>query len=77
VFAYREINGGSKEPFDWAVCLCEFNGEDRLRLLPGLRARLPSMVYRYMAAIQFDMSALPRYALCLRDDNREPHVLFW
>ncbi|GJM86814.1 hypothetical protein PR202_ga02709 [Eleusine coracana subsp. coracana] len=34
VFAYREIIGGSKEPFDCAVCLCEFDGEDRLRLLP-------------------------------------------
>jgi hypothetical protein len=34
VFAYREIIGGSKDPFDCAVCLCEFNGEDRLRLLP-------------------------------------------
>jgi len=34
VFAYREIIGGNKEPFDCAVCLCEFDGEDRLRLLP-------------------------------------------
>ncbi|OEL20310.1 RING-H2 finger protein ATL46 [Dichanthelium oligosanthes] len=34
VFAYREIIGGNKEPFNCAVCLCEFHGEDRLRLLP-------------------------------------------
>uniref|UniRef100_A0A0D9YY43 RING-type E3 ubiquitin transferase n=1 Tax=Oryza glumipatula TaxID=40148 RepID=A0A0D9YY43_9ORYZ len=34
VFAYRDIVGGDKEPFDCAVCLCEFDGEDRLRLLP-------------------------------------------
>jgi hypothetical protein len=38
VFAYREIVGcggdGDKEPFDCAVCLCEFDAEDRLRLLP-------------------------------------------
>lgn len=34
VFAYREVIGGNKEPFDCAVCLCEFDGEDRLRLLP-------------------------------------------
>ncbi|PUZ61496.1 hypothetical protein GQ55_4G280200 [Panicum hallii var. hallii] len=38
VFAYREIvvggGGGGKEPFDCAVCLCEFDAEDRLRLLP-------------------------------------------
>lgn len=34
VFAYREIIGGNKGPFDCAVCLCEFDGEDRLRLLP-------------------------------------------
>ncbi|KAL6635108.1 hypothetical protein ACP70R_027779 [Stipagrostis hirtigluma subsp. patula] len=34
VFAYREIIGGNKEPFDCAVCLCEFDGEDSLRLLP-------------------------------------------
>lgn len=34
VFSYREIIGGNKEPFDCAVCLCEFDGEDRLRLLP-------------------------------------------
>ncbi|GJN00218.1 hypothetical protein PR202_ga17633 [Eleusine coracana subsp. coracana] len=39
VFAYREIvvgcgGDGDKEPFDCAVCLCEFDPEDRLRLLP-------------------------------------------
>jgi len=38
VFSYREIvvggGGGDKEPFDCAVCLCEFDAEDRLRLLP-------------------------------------------
>ncbi|GJN29204.1 hypothetical protein PR202_gb17403 [Eleusine coracana subsp. coracana] len=44
VFAYREIvvgcgGDGDKEPFDCAVCLCEFDAEDRLRLL--LRRPLP------------------------------------
>ena len=38
VFLYREVvvgaSAGAKEPFDCAVCLCEFAGEDRLRLLP-------------------------------------------
>ncbi|KAF8733083.1 hypothetical protein HU200_015447 [Digitaria exilis] len=35
VFLYKEVVGaGAKEPFDCAVCLCEFAGEDRLRLLP-------------------------------------------
>ncbi|KAM0909654.1 hypothetical protein ACQ4PT_014674 [Festuca glaucescens] len=36
VFSYREIvvGVGDKEPFDCAVCLCEFGAEDRLRLLP-------------------------------------------
>jgi len=36
VFLYREVavGAGAKEPFDCAVCLCEFAGEDRLRLLP-------------------------------------------
>ncbi|KAJ1258196.1 hypothetical protein BS78_10G056500 [Paspalum vaginatum] len=35
VFMYREVVvAGAKEPFDCAVCLCEFAGDDRLRLLP-------------------------------------------
>ncbi|XP_028094482.1 RING-H2 finger protein ATL46-like [Camellia sinensis] len=34
VFMYKEIVGASKEPFDCAVCLCEFSGKDKLRLLP-------------------------------------------
>jgi hypothetical protein len=36
VFQYREVvvGAGAKEPFDCAVCLCEFAGNDRLRLLP-------------------------------------------
>ncbi|WVZ82347.1 hypothetical protein U9M48_029615 [Paspalum notatum var. saurae] len=38
VFLYREVvvggAAGAKEPFDCAVCLCEFAGDDRLRLLP-------------------------------------------
>ncbi|XP_065879434.1 RING-H2 finger protein ATL46-like [Euphorbia lathyris] len=33
VFQYREIVG-LKEPFDCAVCLCEFTHKDKLRLLP-------------------------------------------
>ena len=33
VFYYQELLG-SKEPFDCAVCLCEFSEEDKLRLLP-------------------------------------------
>lgn len=33
VFLYKEIMG-LKEPFDCAVCLCEFSEQDRLRLLP-------------------------------------------
>ncbi|CAA7055292.1 unnamed protein product [Microthlaspi erraticum] len=35
VFHYKELVGGaSKEPFDCAVCLCEFTEKDKLRLLP-------------------------------------------
>jgi hypothetical protein len=40
VFRFREVVvgagscSGAKEAFDCAVCLCEFAGEDRLRLLP-------------------------------------------
>ncbi|KAJ7953651.1 RING-H2 finger protein [Quillaja saponaria] len=33
VFLYKEIIG-LKEPFDCAVCLCEFSEQDNLRLLP-------------------------------------------
>uniref|UniRef100_A0A7N0UKM8 RING-type E3 ubiquitin transferase n=1 Tax=Kalanchoe fedtschenkoi TaxID=63787 RepID=A0A7N0UKM8_KALFE len=33
VFMYKEIMG-LKEPFDCAVCLCEFSEQDKLRLLP-------------------------------------------
>ncbi|KAJ4801838.1 hypothetical protein LUZ62_053084 [Rhynchospora pubera] len=33
VFLYKAIIG-LKDPFDCAVCLCEFNQEDKLRLLP-------------------------------------------
>ncbi|CAG7902567.1 unnamed protein product [Brassica rapa] len=34
VFHYKEMVGASKEPFDCAVCLCEFTERDKLRLLP-------------------------------------------
>ncbi|PIN24947.1 hypothetical protein CDL12_02335 [Handroanthus impetiginosus] len=34
VFLYKDIMG-LKEPFDCAVCLCEFSEKDRLRLLPS------------------------------------------
>ncbi|KAL8545840.1 hypothetical protein ACS0TY_005820 [Phlomoides rotata] len=33
VFSYKEIVG-AEEPFDCAVCLCEFSETDQLRLLP-------------------------------------------
>ncbi|XP_047961433.1 RING-H2 finger protein ATL46 [Salvia hispanica] len=33
VFSYKEVVG-PKEPFDCAVCLCEFTETDQLRLLP-------------------------------------------
>ncbi|GAA0149907.1 ubiquitin-protein ligase [Lithospermum erythrorhizon] len=33
VFIYKDLMG-DKEPFDCAVCLCEFSKQDKLRLLP-------------------------------------------
>ncbi|KAK1441110.1 hypothetical protein QVD17_06948 [Tagetes erecta] len=33
VFMYKQLVGAN-EPFDCAVCLCEFSGSDNLRLLP-------------------------------------------
>ncbi|CAA3000017.1 RING-H2 finger ATL47 [Olea europaea subsp. europaea] len=33
MFLYKDVVG-SKEPFDCAVCLCEFSEQDNLRLLP-------------------------------------------
>ncbi|MQM14320.1 hypothetical protein Taro_047250 [Colocasia esculenta] len=34
VFLYKAIIGSYKDPFDCAVCLCEFGADDKLRLLP-------------------------------------------
>jgi hypothetical protein len=34
VFPYRAVAGRRKDPFDCAVCLCEFEMDDELRLLP-------------------------------------------
>ncbi|KAI5683490.1 hypothetical protein M9H77_04718 [Catharanthus roseus] len=34
IFYYKDIIMGLKEPFDCAVCLCEFSDKDMLRLLP-------------------------------------------
>ncbi|CAL5328430.1 unnamed protein product [Camellia sinensis] len=34
IFNYKAIIGVKKNPFDCAVCLCEFEPEDKLRLLP-------------------------------------------
>lgn len=34
VFSYHSVIGAGKDPFDCAVCLCEFEAEDQLRLLP-------------------------------------------
>ncbi|KAL8052590.1 hypothetical protein ABFX02_05G014900 [Erythranthe guttata] len=35
VFLYEDVITGLKEPFDCAVCLCEFSKQDKLRLLPS------------------------------------------
>nr|CAD1825311.1 unnamed protein product [Ananas comosus var. bracteatus] len=42
VFLYKEILG-PKEPFDCAVCLCEFAEDDKLRLLPVCGTRFISV----------------------------------
>lgn len=34
VFLYKDIIGLKQQPFDCAVCLCQFNEQDMLRLLP-------------------------------------------
>ncbi|KAB2633388.1 RING-H2 finger protein ATL46-like [Pyrus ussuriensis x Pyrus communis] len=34
VFFCKDIVGSKEEPFDCAVCLCEFSDQDKLRLLP-------------------------------------------
>ncbi|MED6106027.1 hypothetical protein PIB30_000811 [Stylosanthes scabra] len=34
VFHYQDLLGVNKEPFDCAVCLCEFSHEEKLRLVP-------------------------------------------
>ncbi|WOH01171.1 hypothetical protein DCAR_0520552 [Daucus carota subsp. sativus] len=34
IFSYKSVIGVKNSPFDCAVCLCEFDSEDKLRLLP-------------------------------------------